>query len=230
MEKEVRKILRRRLTLMNYRCNSDKDYLYKIYKGKGIKVFKEWLDDPDKFVKWSINNGYREGLTIDRIDGDLGYHPDNCRWVGADVQSRNRKSYKKGIKYIGVTKRKGSEAYNAKVLRCGELIYISRHNTQEEAAMARDKFLIDNNLEGEYSLNMPNYDYSNYEPTKYISKLINRYKLDAPVYNDNNSNKFRCKFYCKGKSISTKAYLNPDEARQERIDTILKLNPNAIFY
>jgi hypothetical protein len=64
------------------------------YGGKNIKVCDEWLGNDGfyNFVKWSNEQGgYEEGMTIDRINGDKDYCPDNCRWVSMDIQGRNKK-------------------------------------------------------------------------------------------------------------------------------------------
>jgi hypothetical protein len=50
----------------------------------------EWLEDYTAFRDWSIENGYAEGLYIDRIDNSKGYSPDNCRWIDAKGQARNK--------------------------------------------------------------------------------------------------------------------------------------------
>lgn len=74
---------------MKNRCLSVKHKSYERYGGRGITVCDEWLNDVKTFVKWSMENGYEEGLTIDRIDNDKGYSPDNCRWTDKHTQSRN---------------------------------------------------------------------------------------------------------------------------------------------
>lgn len=62
------------------RCNSEKRH-YKYYKAKRIEVCEEWLNKPEEFINWSLENGYQRGLTIDRINPDDGYYPENCRWI-----------------------------------------------------------------------------------------------------------------------------------------------------
>jgi hypothetical protein len=66
---------------------------YKIYRGKGIKICQEWHDFYN-FKKWSLINGYSENFTIDRINSDYNYFPENCRWVTIAENLRNRKSKK----------------------------------------------------------------------------------------------------------------------------------------
>lgn len=73
---------------MMERCSNKKSLSYKHYGGKGIQVCDEWKDST-AFIKWALENGYKDNLTIDRIDSNKNYEPDNCRWVGWKVQANN---------------------------------------------------------------------------------------------------------------------------------------------
>ncbi len=71
------------------RCyNSNRDF-WKDYGGRGITVCDKWIESPENFIKWASSNGYKNGLTIDRIDNNKGYSPDNCRFVTQKENSRN---------------------------------------------------------------------------------------------------------------------------------------------
>lgn len=90
--KEDKQRIKRIFGDMKFRCYSDKckGHNAKSYKDKGIKICDEWLNDFDKFYEWSITHGYKNDLTIDRIDTDGDYCPQNCRWVSHKEQMRNR--------------------------------------------------------------------------------------------------------------------------------------------
>lgn len=65
---------------MRQRCNNHNLPKFKYWGGKGITFHKEW-NDYETFKRWALNSGYNDTLTIDRINSDLGYYPENCRWV-----------------------------------------------------------------------------------------------------------------------------------------------------
>ena len=78
---------------MRSRCRNPNHRAYKYYGGRGITICAEW-DDYTAFRDWAFAHGYREGLTIDRINNDGNYEPGNCRWITMAEQNKNKR--KKG--------------------------------------------------------------------------------------------------------------------------------------
>lgn len=76
------------------RCEDEKEKAYKDYGGRGISICEEWRKDFQKFYDWSMENGYKKGLQIDRINNDGNYEPSNCRWVTRIVNANNKRSNK----------------------------------------------------------------------------------------------------------------------------------------
>ena len=76
---------------MNGRCHNPDDYNYHRYGAKGVTVCEAWRTDFLTFEKWALLNGYKENLSIDRIEVDGNYEPSNCRWAGFDVQLNNKR-------------------------------------------------------------------------------------------------------------------------------------------
>ena len=85
------------------RCYDFNSNVYYLYGKRGITVCKEWLNDFMAFYNWSMQNGYNDNLTIDRIDSNGNYEPNNCRWATAKEQSnntsKNRVYFIDGVRY-----------------------------------------------------------------------------------------------------------------------------------
>lgn len=74
---------------MKQRCTNKNYPQYYLWGGKGITVCNEWLHDFVSFHKWATSSGYKDNLTIDRINTNGNYEPSNCRWVTPKEQARN---------------------------------------------------------------------------------------------------------------------------------------------
>lgn len=82
---------------MKSRCSNPNEKAYKWYGGKGISVCKEWEGDFTNFKNWALNNGYDDTLTIDRVDSNDNYYPENCRWIPYQDNVRRAKRMYSGI-------------------------------------------------------------------------------------------------------------------------------------
>jgi len=87
---------------MKNRCYNNRSKDYKDYGKRGIVVCDLWKEDFEEFYHWALRNGWEENLTIERIDFNKGYSPDNCKWIPMSEQSKNRRTVR-NITYRGET-------------------------------------------------------------------------------------------------------------------------------
>ena len=76
---------------MKERCNNVNSKSYKDYGARGISVCEEWENNFIKFYEWAINNGYNDNLTIERINVNGNYEPNNCKWISKKEQNYNKR-------------------------------------------------------------------------------------------------------------------------------------------
>ena len=120
------------------RCNNPNDKDYPSYGGRGIIVCENWNKTPNLFIAWALSNGYRDDLSIDRIDVNGDYSPDNCRWATATQQARNKrieKTNKTGVNGVHMDRGK----YRATIYVSNKRIDLGRYLTLEEAVAARKR-------------------------------------------------------------------------------------------
>lgn len=109
-----------------------------LYGGRGISVCDEWsgTNGFENFMRWSMENGYKDGLSLDRIDVNGNYCPENCRWVTWDVQAKNKRPLPRNTTGVaGVYKKDGKYAANISVN--GKRYHLGTFTTIAEAAKAR---------------------------------------------------------------------------------------------
>ena len=76
------------------RCLNERSERYHQYGGRGIKVCEEWLESFDNFAEWALSHGYADGLTLERIDVNGDYCPENCKWITLQEQAFNKRDTK----------------------------------------------------------------------------------------------------------------------------------------
>ena len=139
---------------MRQRCYNQKHKNYKYYGARGITVCGEW-QDVKNFVDWAEKTYPNiEGYTLDRIDNDKGYSPENCRWADKSTQAINQrigKNNKSG--YVGVAWYIRDKKWYATIKIAKKSIHIGSYDTPLEAAQARDLYIVENNLS--HKLNLP---------------------------------------------------------------------------
>ena len=132
---------------MLQRCTDPKNKGYKDYGARGITVCEEWLN-VSNFVAWcDLTHPNIEGLTLDRIDNDKGYYPENCRWADRSTQGTNQRMKSNNTSgYIGVRYYIQTNSWVARITVNNILKHIGYYETIEEAVQARDNYIIENNL------------------------------------------------------------------------------------
>ena len=99
---------------MKQRCYNPNDTRFTTYGGRGIRICDEWLRNPQLFADWAKSNGYRKGLSIERIDNNGPYSPDNCRFIQLEEQSTNRTTARL-ITVCGITQSVSQWAHAMKI-------------------------------------------------------------------------------------------------------------------
>lgn len=132
---------------MKYRCYNTMSKDYKHYGARGITVCEEWLDVAN-FVAWAeATHPNIKGYSLDRIDNDKGYSPENCRWADKVTQNTNqRKSSANTSGFVGVYWDISKNKWTAKIGSNNKLINIGYFKIKEEAVEARDIYIIENSL------------------------------------------------------------------------------------
>lgn len=152
------------------RCYNPKEPCYRHYGARGITVCDEWLHDFNAFSKWSLQNGYSDLLTIDRIDTNGNYCPDNCRWITHAEQQRNRTNNVR-IEHNGESK---TIAEWSRVLGLSDKCLYKRYNSaiKHKEVCTYDDLLISAKYTKIYTER-----YKNRKPKP--SRIVEQYSLDG---------------------------------------------------
>ena len=132
---------------MVQRCTNSKHKNYKNYGGRGIIICEEWLDIK-KFIAWAESTHPNiEGYTLDRIDNDKGYNPDNCRWADRTTQAVNQRISKRNTSgVLGVSWVSRDKSWVAQISHMGKKVWIGQFISIEDAIEARNSYILVNKL------------------------------------------------------------------------------------
>lgn len=127
------------------RCFNKNNLRYQYYGARGITICDEWKEDFMSFYNWAMTNGYKDNLSIDRIDVNGNYEPSNCRWATQSEQNantRNRKNSTTGQRNIYKIKN-----YFLVIIKYkNKIIFREKFSSLDEAINERNNFIIKNNL------------------------------------------------------------------------------------
>lgn len=130
---------------MKHRCSNETIDNFKLYGARGITVCEDWKD-VTKFIEWA-DSTFIEGRTLDRIDTDKGYSPENCRWADATTQALNQRiriTNKSG--YVGVSWREDRNKWTVRIRVGDKYVCVGHYTDLQEAVKARDTYIIENTL------------------------------------------------------------------------------------
>lgn len=137
---------------MKRRCYNTKNCNYKHYGERGIKICDEWIGENGcrTFIEWAYKNGYSENLSIDRIDNNSNYSPENCRWTTKRVQNINKRSSTKNTSgYVGIRKHHYGKGWYGSVKINNKDFYTGYNLDLIETVKMRNAYIIKNNLDNQ---------------------------------------------------------------------------------
>ena len=132
---------------MMQRCNNQNNPKFPTYGARGITLCEEWLDIKN-FIAWAESTYIEvDGVSLDRIDNDKGYSPENCRWVDKTTQNINQRMKKNNTSgYVGISWNTKIQLWSSKIGINGRRISLGNYVDIMEAVKIRDQYIIDNGL------------------------------------------------------------------------------------
>lgn len=144
---ESKTTLYRRYIDMKARCLNPQSCNYKYYGARGIKICTEWLgkDGFKNFKEWALKNGFKKSLSIDRIDNNGDYCPENCRWVTQSIQNMTMR-HKNTSGYVGICRHSSADRWYGRVKVNGKCFYTGMSENITEAAKMRNEYILSHHL------------------------------------------------------------------------------------
>lgn len=139
---------------MKARCYNPNSVPYPHYGAKGIKVCDEWLNKENGFMnfyRWAMEHGYSDKLSIDRIDASKDYCPENCKWATSYEQNVHLRRKLSTSGYKGISKHNNCDTWYGRLKVHGKVICTGSARTPLEAAIMRNKYIVEHNLLNELS-------------------------------------------------------------------------------
>lgn len=129
------------------RCLNPKCVIYYKYGGAGITLIKGWEESYPAFKVWAEANGYNDAMTIDRVDNEKGYYPENCRWATYEIQNTNMRKLKSNTSgYTGLSWSKKEKRWLCVISIKNHSKRIGAYKTQKEAVECRNAYIDMNRL------------------------------------------------------------------------------------
>lgn len=144
-------ILRQKWRDMKKRCYNPKSNNYKYYGGRGIKVCDDWKNNFNNFYKWALENGFdykknRKEQSLDRIDNNKNYEPNNCRFTNMNIQNINMRHKPNKTGYIGIYLHTSKTNFYGALKINGKRIYTGKSKSKNHCAKLRNDYIIKHNL------------------------------------------------------------------------------------
>ena len=212
------------------RCLNPKSSNYQWYGKRGISIYPPWIESFQKFQKYCLSQKWKQGLDIDRIRNDEGYVPDNIRFVSRRKNCLNRRTLKSDNTsgFAGVYLIRSRNRWGSEITIRGKRISLGSHISAKQAAIKRDVYIIQNNLEDDYKLQV----LSSNKPeeiehwTKYFNSYQGRLRTNSSgytgVYFHKTSSKWISSITIDRKRIGFGSFVTVEEAATARDQFIIE--------